>query len=156
MDEKSIPRMRSNAHDVNWLLSMFAIAQMLENGREELRPRFEVIPQGMKRMRWAHSVISKLVDQLLLTYPPEKYQTIYNQSKHLYFKLDVMPGATRNDHTKTIMEVDDLEVLIASAHEKCLLCPNPEKCGKCELGRTLDRCTPEDRGKTGSWATMIV
>ena len=147
---------RSNSHDINWLFALGAAVRTLDKAREELGDRIDVSGQRETAER-LYTEIDDMFHSLLLTYPPEKYPSILRQMQSIFYRIDTVRPVNA-DKAHTLMDVDDLSVLIKFAHRmNCQICSHPTWCGsRCDLGKTFDRCCPEHRGKKESWSEIDV
>lgn len=152
---ETIPEIRSNAKDVSWVLGFICAAKVLADSITNMADRYEAIC-AKDEIEDIRREVHQIANDLILTFPQEKRKTIRNQMNSLYFHMDVAPIVSGKDGTKTVVEVDVLGTIMESAHDQCVLCPTPERCRTCALGRAFDRCAPQTRGKKESWADIDI
>ena len=148
------PIIRCRAHDICWLLGFIAGQNTYENMQRELPERLQAV-DGMELLSEIIRLSQELYNRLICTYPESKQQSIENQRERLYYHIDV-GRSPLPDKTRTIVDVDVLNVIVQHAHECCILCDHPQRCNSCDLGKALDRCVPDDRARGQSWATIDV
>ncbi len=95
------------------------------------------------------SAASKLLVDLLGTYPPEKRDTIRRMIPKMHYRV-MMGKMASKDPKMTYIRTDDVDTLCGLAHETCRICLNPEACDRCALGKLFDRLLTVDR-MGGSW-----
>lgn len=147
---------RSSADDVRWLFSLFATVRTTQIANDTLGNRLDIIGKR-ERLREIHDELLKIVQDVFQTFPPEKHATINRQLDTIHYKLEI--GRTPyNDDGYVYTKMDDLDVLIKFAHKmNCQICSHPSWCNsRCKLGKALDRCCPESRGRKESWSNIDV
>lgn len=145
---------RCNSLQVNRYLLLFAIARTMQIVADGIPERIAAVNDEDLISRILVDT-AKLADDLLTTYPAEKQQTMARQAGHLRIKLEAT-AAPIGTKGHTLIDIGVLGTLIDNAHEQCKLCAHPERCNTCRLGKTFDRCCPEERRKGESWADINV
>lgn len=149
-----IPVIRAQSQETNWLFALMASVRTMEMVDQELGKRLEAVC-GREEMKELAKAASRLVNDLVMTWPVEKRQTLRKPAKYLYYQINVGIPAGQ-DKTCTAVNVHTLGTVLNYAHEQCKLCVKPERCNQCDLGKALDRCVPECREKKCSWAEIDI
>lgn len=147
---------RSNSHDTKWFFALCASVRTLELIGEKLSSRVDITGER-EAISSVHDEALRITEKLLNTFPPEKHPAIERQMESIYYRIDVARPVNANK-ANTLMDVDDLGVLIKYAHKmNCQICSHPTWCGnRCDLGKVFDRCCPESRGYKESWAFIDI
>ena len=144
---------RCNAHQMNrglLLLScknsiMYCLAEIPERiDAAGIRAELEVIA----------AELDACSDKLIETFPEDKQEAIQHLRGKLCIELTSKYTAVGKGYTSCRTDVFD--TLVKQAHENCKICVYPHKCNTCDLGKALDKCTPEERKKGESWADIWV
>ena len=144
-----IPVLRARQYDMTSLYSYICAAETLEKSRVDLQQRLAVVPMGRERMETIASAASKLLVDLLGTYPPEKRDTIRRMIPKMHYRV-MMGKMASKDPEMTYIRTDDVDTLCGLAHETCKICLHPEACDRCALGKLFDHLLTVDR-MGGSW-----
>lgn len=153
---RGVPRMRVRRHDAERIYQLFAALSALEYAQndEDFRARVKAMPNGWRDLRMIRVTLERLMDDLMWTVPLEKLVGLKRDMPRCRFDIRFGPVASqaRAPH-EMIVDREDLRALIRSAHgERCRLCMKDGKaCGRCDLGRALDRLCMQDRDG-GSWS----
>lgn len=147
MSDKKIPIMRMNTQDINALLSISAAYSTIEAVGNQMEKRIRSIPNGWRDLKCVLSLTGKMVENLVMTIPPEKLPNLRRMLPKVRFKLVLGPQATNTEKDETLIGHDDLDVLVAAARERCKMCVDWSvgKCTRCEVGRVLDHVVSFDR-----------
>lgn len=147
----NIPHIRTNRRELDRILGMCACLQELECAGEEMEKRFRAIPNGWRDLRLVISKLSRLLDDILMTVPPEKLAAMQRMMPRMKFKLVCGPQFSEAGNNDCILSSKDANILCNFAHEYCIVCSNDSACNRCPLGKVLDSILTYDRdGK--SWA----
>lgn len=146
----NIPVIRANRDHINCLFGIFAAMQELEKAQEVMENRIRAVPNGWRDVRLLCKVIDRVVNDLCLTYPPEKLQSIRRMLPHMRYKVQCGISASNLRDDENLIAADDLDTITLYAHEQCKLCIDQD-CSKCKLGKTFDRIFMRDR-EDGSWS----
>lgn len=151
------PIIRSSSHDVNWLMILSAICSSLDSLGRELDRRIAAT-DNEEMLHVALHATEVMRDQILMTFPPEKRDSIQRQFGHLFVDCKTYVPIGYKSKAETVMAVDHLDTLIRYAHTmNCQICSHPTWCNKrCGLGRALDACCPEHRDRKESWQDIDV
>lgn len=147
----NIPTIPSNKAHVNSALGMMACLQELKQA-EQMKKRFKAIPNGWRDLRMIEAVLSRLIDDILQTYPLEKLVSMQRMLPHMKYRLQCGATASKLNEDECIILEKDLDTLSIYAHEQCKLCFNQD-CKRCPLGKVLDGIIAEDRDGR-SWANI--
>lgn len=152
-EKKPIPVIRANGRDIDAMIGFHAAMTEIEESGKILERRFRAVPNGWRDYRLMRTLLDKLTDQTLDTYPFEKLVTLRRMLPRVRFKITVGPQATSNVHeNETLLSYDDLDTLTTFAREQCKMCIDWD-CDRCKLGKTLDHVLRHDRNG-GCWATI--
>lgn len=155
-DKPDIPIMRTNGWDFDRILAFHAGLAAVDETVKFMERRVRLIPGGWRDLRLAQSKLEKLSGQILATIPPEKRRNLTKMAKRSRFHIVLGPQATQTAKADTaLLGFDDLDVLVLAARDKCKMCTDWSrgKCGRCELGKTLDRVLRYDRNGR-DWDTI--
>ena len=147
-----VPVIRANKEDIGIVFGMLAACQELEKAEERMYKRVKSIPNGWRDLRLVKTVISRLVDDLLVTFPPEKLLSMQRMLPHMRYKVMFGAQASQIGKDECIITTDKLNVLAMAAHDKCKICFDG-KCERCELGKAFDGIYCKDR-EDGRWSEM--
>lgn len=152
MSEKNtLPTKRANRRETDAYYMLCAALDALFKAEDDLKERAQLIPGGWRDLRCARAKAEGVMRQMLHTFEPEKVVAIGRQIKHLRVKT-VFGSEASKDPEQFLMPLDDLAVLIHAARQECKLrmCPAGE-CGRCELGKVIDRASYVSRGDRAWW-----
>lgn len=147
----NIPHIRTNRRELDRILGMCACLQELECAGKEMEKRFRAVPNGWRDLRLIVSKLSKLLDDILLTVPPEKLAAMQRMMPRMKFKLVCGPQASQAGNDECILSSADANILCNFAHEYCTVCSNDSACNQCPLGKVMDNILTYDRDGR-SWA----
>ena len=149
-----IPIIRSRRDDVTWLFAMDASVMTFKSLIKHLGNRIEVI-NGQEQLETICRLGEWMIEQIMLTFPPEKRETIERQAQYMYYHVDCGRPVTQvSGHY--YMDSRHVDTMIYAAHEKCVICSHPAGCSRCELGKVFDAVLPTSRSKKESWATIDI
>lgn len=149
--QKTIGTIRSNNEAVRTAFGLIAGYIELKNAiNSPFAKRFKAVPGGWRDANMLLSVLSKLIDNTLLTFPVDKLVSMERMRPHMKYKVQCGVSASKMNDDECIVTDNDLDVLTSFAHENCKLCVE-HNCNRCPLGKTLDRTLALDRDG-GSWA----
>lgn len=149
--EKNIPCIRTNRRDLDRILGLCACLQECQMAAEEMEKRFRAVPNGWRDLKLVISLLNKLVDNVLLTVPPEKLASMQRMMPRMKFKLVCGPQASQAGNDECIISSQEADTLANFAHEYCMTCANDTACNQCLLGKVLDNIMTYDRDGR-SWA----
>lgn len=149
----NIPTIPSNKAAISMALGMMACLQEFKNA-EQQKKRFQAIPHGWRDLRMIESVLSRLIDDLLQTYPLPKLVSMQRMMPHMTYRLHFGASASQLNEDECIISEDELHTLSVFAHEQCKLCFE-QNCDRCKLGKILDGIRCDDRDG-GSWANIDI
>ena len=152
MKANGIPTFRVKNDEVNLAFGMLAGLQEMKKAEETMERRFRAIPNGWRNLRMIESVYSKLIDDLLQTYPVEKLISMERMMPHMKYKVTCGVSASKLQEDECIITENNLNSLCIAAHEQCKICIDPQ-CNRCKLGKTLDNILCYDR-EDYSWAEV--
>lgn len=147
-----IPTFRANNDDVRLAFGMIAGLQEMKKAEKTMERRFRAIPNGWRNLRMIESVYSKLIDDVLQTYPIEKLLSMDRMMPHMKYKVTCGVQASKMNEDECIITETNLNRLCIAAHEQCKLCVD-QNCKRCKLGKTLDSILCYDRDGS-SWANI--
>jgi len=148
---KDVPRLRVRKGDAERLYNLFAALSAIVYAQEdeEFRRRVKAVPNGWRDLRMIRVKFERLMDDLMWTVPLEKLIGLKRDMPRCRFDVRFGPVASKPQGPhEMIVDREDLRALIRSAHEeRCRICmADGSKCGRCDLGRALDRLCLQDRG----------
>ena len=150
---KPIPVIRSNRHDINRMMGIFAAINDFELCEKEMENRIRAIPNGWRDMRLIDRKLTDIINGLVQTFPQEKMISLRRMIPGMAYKAYyAKPAAVDKD--ETIMEQSQVDVLCDYAHEQCKMCIDM-KCSACPLGKVFDSILSDDRDGR-SWAEMDI
>lgn len=149
----NIPTIPANKAHISCALGLMACLQEFKNA-EQMKKRFQAIPHGWRDLRMVESVLSRLIDDLLQTYPLPKLISMQRMMPHMTYRLHFGASASKLNEDECIVTEDELHTLSVFAHEQCKLCFD-QNCDRCSLGRVLDSIRCDDRDG-GSWANIDI
>ena len=150
-EEKPIPRIRANGRDIDAMVGLHAAMTEINVSAEAIERRIRAVPNGWRDLRLIQSLLDKLIDRTLDTYPVEKLVTMRRMLPRVRFRITVGPQATSPlSDDETVISFDDVDALTTYARKQCELCVD-YNCNRCKLGKTLDRVLRYDRDG-GCWA----
>lgn len=150
----NIPVIRSNKEEINCAFGLLASLQEMKKAEKTMERRFRAIPYGWRNIRMVESVLGKLIDDLLQTYPIEKLCSMQRMMPHMTFRLHCGVSASKMNEDECIVAEKDLDTLSVFAHEQCKLCIE-QNCDRCKLGKVLDSIITDDRDGR-SWANIDI
>lgn len=140
---KPIPVIRSNRHDINRMMGIFAAINEFELCEKEMENRIRAIPNGWRDMRLIDRKLTDIINGLVQTFPQEKMISLRRMIPGMAYKAYyAKPAAVEKD--ETIMEQSQVDVLCDYAHEQCKMCIDM-KCSACPLGKVFDSILSDDR-----------
>lgn len=149
--QKTIGTIRANNEAVTTELSLIASYQEIQRAiNSPFAQRFKAVPGGWRDANMLRSVLSKLIDNTLLTFPHEKLVSMQRMLPHMKYKVQCGVTASKLGSDECIVTENDLDTLSYYAHETCKLCVE-QNCNRCPLGKTFDRTLTLDRDGS-SWA----
>lgn len=152
-EKKPIPVIRSNRHDINRMMGIFAAVNEFELCQKEMETRIRAIPNGWRDMRLIDRKLTDIISGLVQTFPTEKMLSLKRMAHGMAYKAYyARPAAV--DKSETLIEQERLDVLCEYAHEQCKLCVTA-KCGACPLGKVFDSILSDDRDGR-SWAEIDI
>lgn len=132
---KPIPVIRSNRHDINRMMGIFAAINEFELCEKEMENRIRAIPNGWRDMRLIDRKLTDIINGLVQTFPQEKMISLRRMIPGMAYKAYyAKPAAVEKD--ETIMEQSQVDVLCDYAHEQCKMCIDM-KCSACPLAMSL-------------------
>ena len=144
---------RCNAQQMNMGLLLLACRNSAMMVLNELPERVDAA--GIREMLETICIqLDHCSEKMIETYPAEKQPTMQNLRESLCIELTAKYKAVGVGYTSC--RTDTFDTLVKEAHENCKICIKPDKCNKCDLGKALDRCTPEERNKGESWADIWI
>lgn len=150
--KKHIPVIRVGQDDLKMILAVFACGHGLANCARMGERRFRAIPNGWRDLRLAQTIVDRLANDLVMTVPPEKLNGLKRMSRFMKFRVSYGPEASQMGRDECVINEQELNALVASAHDRCALCYGVA-CEQCELGRALDSILTYDRDGR-SWANV--
>lgn len=147
-----IPTFRVKTEEVTLAFGLMAGLQDIKKAEKAMERRFRAIPNGWRNLRMIESVYSKLIDDLLQTYPLEKLISMERMLPHMKYKVTCGATASKINDDECIITEVNLNNLCLFAHEQCKLCVD-QNCKRCKLGKTLDSILCYDR-EDYSWANI--
>lgn len=153
-DKDNQKTIRSRSEDVFALFRFCAAWHAAYTAQKDLAHRFAIIENGEERRKQAEEELHRLCFELLDTFPLEKRPLLTRQINDVRYVVTMGLSAHRDDCSVLLRE-DDLAGLAKAAHEQCKLCLTPDRCRRCDLGKTFDAVLKTDRDG-GSWQGMIV
>ena len=152
MSEKNLPVVRTNKKDIDRIFGMMAGLQELVCASEEMEKRFRVIPYGWRDLKMCIAVMRKLIDNVVLTVPPEKLLSMQRMLPRMKFKLICGVQPSKMGEDECVISMKDADTLCYYAHEQCKFCVE-QKCARCPLAKVLDSVMTYDRNGV-SWASV--
>lgn len=145
---KTMPTNRAQIDDYNFLK---ACEFDLKEAQKTLEKRVRLIPGGWRDLRLITKVLENLLDNILLTFEPEKREHIKRNAERCQHKLIFgRPAVPQADDY--LMSKKDTAMLIHAASKQCQLClGTPQDCKQCDLGRTFDRISFVSRQNRAWW-----
>lgn len=142
--------MRLRSDETNDLFALYASLHEIDRAKSSLEKRLRSIPGAWRDISLLRSVLSKLVDRILETVPPEKLVSISRNMRCMTYRVYLSRPVTI-PHDEVLVDGEDLEVLTRYAHGyTCVGCD--KDCNKCELGKALDHVMIQCRGYHESWS----
>ena len=153
---KPIPVIRANNEAVTTALGLIAALQEMKVALDSrFLQRFKAVPNGYRNARLIFSLLNKLIDDVLLTFPVEKLESMQRMLPHMKFQIHCGPSVSKINNDEVIISEKNLDALVLAAHDgKCKLCID-QNCKRCKLGKALDGLCCYDR-EDGSWATIDI
>lgn len=146
---------RANNEDITSAFGLIAGLQEIKIAiNSRFAQRFKAVPNGWRNAKMIYSVMNNLLDDVLLTFPPEKLVSMQRMMPHMKFKLYCGASASKMEDDKLVLLEKDLDVLMEYAHEQCKLCFDQD-CKRCRLGKVLDGVCAYDRDES-SWANIDI
>lgn len=152
-NKKQTPTIRMRSGDFDDILSVGAALSEMEVVGARMEQRFRAIPNGWRDLRCSVSLMSRLLDGLMETVPPEKRPSLARAARKMRFRSVIGPQAAANPTPEWVpILLDDLNVMTLAAREKCSVCMD-WRCDRCPLGKALDHMLRYDRNGQ-SWAAI--
>lgn len=152
----NIPIIRSNNEAVSTALGLIAALQEMKVALDsKFLQRIKAVPNGYRNARLIFVLLNNLIDDVLLTFPAEKLESMQRMLPHMKFKILCGVSASKVDNDSVVISEKNLDTLVLAAHDgKCKLCIE-QNCSRCALGKALDGLCCYDR-EDGSWATIDI
>ena len=111
---------------------------------DTLKDRCGLIKNGWRDIRLAHSLLKRVMQELLCTVPAKKLMTIRTELKHTVCELKVKPPSSMSLGGSVYVDHQALVKLAERAISMdCLFCDKDAKQGKrCPLYKALNACFP--------------
>lgn len=124
------------------LRTVFGVVNALDS--DTLKERCALIKNGWRDIRLAHTLLRRVMEELLCTIPAKKLMAIHTELKHTVCELKVKPpsgigrgGCVYVDH-KAFITICERAISM-----DCLFCEKDAKAGKrCPLYKALNACFP--------------
>ena len=151
-----IPVIRANNEAVTTALGLLAALQEMKVALDsKFLQRIKAVPNGYRNARLIFVLLNNLLDDVLLTFPAEKLESMQRMLPHMKFKILCGVSASKVDNDSVVLSEKNLDALVLAAHDgKCKLCID-QNCSRCALGKALDGLCSYDR-EDGSWATIDI
>lgn len=150
--KRNTPVIRANKEEIGIVFGMLAACQEFDKAEKMMYKRVKAIPNGWRDLRMVKSVVNRLVDDLLLTFPPEKLLSMQRMLPHMRYKTIFGAQASQLGKDECVISTDKLHILAKAAHDRCQICFDGD-CNRCELGKVFDGIFCKDR-EDGRWSEM--
>lgn len=150
--KRNTPVIRANKEEIGIVFGMLAACQEFDNAEKMMYKRVKAIPNGWRDLRMVKTVVNRLVDDLLVTFPYEKLVSMQKMLPHMKYKTYFGAQASKVDSDDCIISTDRLNVLAQAAHDRCKICFDGD-CARCALGKVFDGIYCKDR-EDGRWSEM--
>lgn len=158
--KQAIPQKRANRKEIDAYYGLAAALSCLfdaagvkddDDDPGILCERARLVPGCLRDLRCATAMITSAVQNMKLTFEPEKRRSISRQMQHLRIRTVFGPEAHKEPEMFMI-PIEDLGLLVQAATEACKvrMCA-PGECSQCELGRAIDRASFVSRGNRAWW-----
>ena len=153
---KNIPIIRANNEAVTTALGLIAALQEMKVALDsKFLQRFKAVPNGYRNAKMIFSVLNKLIDDVLMTFPVEKLESMQRMMPYMKFKILCGVSVSNVENDNVVLSEKTLDTLVLAAHDgKCKMCID-QNCKRCALGKALDGLCSYDR-EDGSWATIDI
>ena len=142
--------LRLRAAETTVLFAFYASLHEIDRAKKEMEKRIRLIPNGWRDINLIQSVLTRLVDQIRKTIPPDKLSSLDRNGKRMTYRVHFTPPVTLPPD-ELIIKGDDLDTLVRYAHDySCTACD--KDCNKCTLGKALDHTMIQCRGRNESWS----
>lgn len=150
------PTIHARKAEIEEIFAFFAVLQEIGKAKTDMRTRLKAVTNGWRDIRMIETVLTNLIDRLLVTLPGEKLLSIKRVLPHMsyriYFNRSVV---SHDDDDATVISMDDLDELVKAAHGyRCVCCD--ENCNRCALGKALDHVLVRHRGRDESWSYLSI
>lgn len=154
--KKGLQIIPTRERDITGAMAVFTALNALRMANIFIGSRLHADTDMWRSYKLATSLTDKVAKTMLATFPEEKRKTMTLMKDHMNFRAYTEARkAARQEDGYTIIKIDNLGALVESAHDyRCLMCS--ENCRECDLGKALDECTPQTRGKHESWSMISV
>lgn len=146
------PIIRANKEEIGIVFGMLAACQEFDKAEKMMYKRVKAIPNGWRDLRMVKTVINRLVDDLLVTFPYEKLVSMQKMLPHMRYKTYFGAQVSKLDRDDCIISTDRLNVLAQAAHDRCKICFDGD-CKRCALGKAFDGIYCKDR-EGSRWSEM--
>lgn len=155
-----VPRIRLRREDSDRIYQLFAALSAIVYASEDpdFGARCRAVPGGWRDLRMIRVKLERLMDDLMWTVPIDKLVGLHRDMPRFRYDVVLAPLASRETKpTEMIVDRRDVKALIREAHgARCRLClEDGRRCGRCDLGRVLDRLCMTDRDGR-SWSMTEV
>ena len=140
---------RLNRKQMGAVLRMYNLLSDESYFSEDMVPRLECIPNGVRRMHMALGMMKSIVNDITGTIPVQQCKRI--QSTMNDYESRLVPKYTPT-HTSIVLGKDQGKALIDFARAECKTCvKDSEECRKCPLYILLEAVIPcDDYSEFGS------
>lgn len=156
MDEtakKSPPLMRLRSEETDYIYSLYAALQEIDNAKRDMERRFRAIPGGWRDISMLSAVLTRLMEKVIATIPPEKRMALHRNARHMTYRVYLVPPVTGLPPDEVVVKGDDLNALLKTAHSwNCFACD--KNCNQCDLGKAFDHVMIQCRKRNESWAQI--
>lgn len=137
-NDLGIETIRANSDDILAEFSMFAAVQLLTDNGKILERRIRALPYGYRDYKLAIKMATRVTEDILMTFPPEKLLGMKQQVRNMFCKVYCGKPVVV-DPERLYMDVKDFDVICQAAFEgNCKYCMK-DSCDQCELGKMFDR-----------------
>lgn len=150
-----IPQLRMRSGEMDGLFALFATLQEIEGVKSDMRERLKAVPNGYRDIRLIEVTLTRLLQDLVMTVPPEKLRAIKRMLPRMRYKVYFYGSVSQMQDNATAIDSKDLMTLCRIAQSwNCALCD--DKCDHCKIGlaKIFDRVLKVDLEEGQSYSSL--
>lgn len=149
---EAVIKKRMTSDGVKALWELYAAYTVIWEAYDKKELRVDQVQNGRRDIRMIAKRLDSIIAGIEQTIPDERMATLLRQRPYMRFGVRFGQEVARQKEM-TLLPADLLYPVMIAAHEMCKLCPDPDRCKSCDLGKAFDAALDIDRmGR--SWLTV--